>query len=427
MQMPSSRLSWLVMTAWLVGPVFLPAQSVNRLSDDKISAATKLAKDHPTDATWVKLGDALLLQARDAADPSFFGRAEKAYQSALDLNPKSVDALIGMAWLQNGRREFEHSIQWAEKALALNEKQVDAYGLLGDAAVEMGDYEKALERYQKMLDLRPDMSSYSRGARIMFLTGNVKKSAFLYGKALGASAGSSGAESWCMARLAQLQFAQGAYVPAAQLLARGLEKTPANPDLLATMGKVKGGLKDYDSAISYYKKAQALRPNIELASALGDLYLMQGQTDAANRQFEMVDNMHRANVMNGVRDNLERARFLSEHDRDLTGALKIAEDEYKARPSVYAADTLAWCFLKNGKIAEAKNYILKAVSRTTPEASFYYHKGVIFAKAGDVGSARTFLYQALSMNPNFDPRSTLDALKWVQQLGEVAVTGEEGR
>ena len=111
MQKPNSRLSRLVMTAWLVGPVFLPAQPVNRLSDDKISAATKL-------------GDTLLLQARDAADPSYFSRAEKAYQAALDLNPKSVDALIGMAWVQNGRREFEHSIQWAEKAIALNEKQV---------------------------------------------------------------------------------------------------------------------------------------------------------------------------------------------------------------------------------------------------------------------------------------------------------------
>ncbi len=422
MQKPSSRLSRLVMTAWLVGPVFLPAQSVNRLSDDKILAATKLAKDHPSDVKWVKLGDAMLKQARDAADPSFFSRAEKAYQAALDLNPKSVDALLGMAWVQNGRRDFEHSIQWVEQALALNDKQADAYGLLGDASLETGDYEKALEHYQKMLDLSPDMTSYSRGARIMFLTGNFKKSAFLYGKALGASAGSIGAESWCTARLAQLQFAQGAYVPAAQLLAQGLEKAPANPDLLETMGKVKGGLKDYDSAISYYKKAQDLRPTAELASALGDLYLMKGQTEAANRQFEMVDSMHRANVINGVRDNLERARFLAEHDRDLTGALKLAEDEFKARPSIYAADTLAWCFLKNGKIEEAKNFVLKAVSQKTPEASFYYHQGVIFAKAGDVGLARKSLYQALSLNPNFDPRSTLDALKLVQELGKVAVT-----
>ena len=41
-----------------------------------------------------------------------------------------------------------------------------AYGLLGDAAVEMGDYEAAFKHYQKMLDIRPDLSSYSRGAHL---------------------------------------------------------------------------------------------------------------------------------------------------------------------------------------------------------------------------------------------------------------------
>ena len=424
MKLPNSSLPGLVMMAWLMGPVYSPAQSANRLPEEKIHAATMLAKQHPSDLSWSKLGDVLLAQARDSADPSFFPRAEKAYRTALDLNAKSIDGLLGMAWVENGRREFEQSIQWAEKVLALDEKQVDAYGLLGDASVETGDYEKAFERYQKMLDLRPDMASYSRGARIMFLTGDFKKSAFFYRKALGASVGSTGGESWTMARLAQLQFAQGAYVPAAQLLAKGLEKNPANPELLATMGKVKAGLKDYESAISYYIKAMALRPNMDSASALGDLYLIQGKSGAANSQFQLVETMHLANVKNGVRDDLEYARFLAEHDRDLPKALLLAEAEYKSGPSVYAADTLAWCLLKSERIAEAKTYILKAVNPGTPEASFYYHKGVIFAKANEVGLARKFLYQALSQNPNFDPRGTLDALKWVQQLGEVAVTAD---
>ena len=43
---------------------------------------------------------------------------------------------------------------------------------LGYAAVEMGDYEAAFTHYQRMLDIRPDLASYARGAHLLFLTGD---------------------------------------------------------------------------------------------------------------------------------------------------------------------------------------------------------------------------------------------------------------
>jgi tetratricopeptide (TPR) repeat protein len=121
------------------------------------------------------------------------------------------------------------------------------------------------------------------------------------------------------------------------------------------------------------------------------------------------------------------AQFLADHHRDLEEALRMAETEYKTRPTVYGADTLAWCYYKNGRIPEARKYSSKALSQNTPEAMFLYHRGLILAKAGEIGEARKALYQALSQNPYFEPLGAVAAMKMVQELGAVAASGKKGQ
>jgi tetratricopeptide (TPR) repeat protein len=224
--------------------------------------------------------------------------------------------------------------------------------------------------------------------------------------------------------MALLDFAQGAYVPAEQMLTAGLKETPNNYHLLAAMGRVRAALKDFPAAIEYYKRAQEIVPQHEVVVALGDLYTIQGRADEAKRQYALVDVLRKLNHTNGVIGDLQMAQFLADHDRDLAEALRLAETEYKTRPTVYAADTLAWCYYKNGRNPEARKYSLKALSQNTPEAMFLYHRGLILAKAGDIGGARTTLYQALSQSPYFEPLGAVAAMKMVQELGAVAVGGK---
>jgi tetratricopeptide (TPR) repeat protein len=427
---------WLLVAGWLVGLAIAPAQPrastpgahgslANSISavrpgmttDEEITKAAAAAREHPSDAAWSRLGDAFMQKARETADVSYYVRAESAYRKALGLNPKSADALTGMAWVEGGRHEFEHSIEWAKKALAIDPKRADAYGLLGDAAVEMGDYETAFEHYQKMLDLRPDISSYSRGAHLLFLTGDIRKASLLMTKAIGSGGPYAENTAWCRAQWALIQFAEGSYLSASQMLTEGLHASPNNYHLLAAMGRVKAALKDNGAAIDYYKKAEAIVPQHDVVVALGDLYTLQGQTKEAAAQYALVDIIHKLNQANGVVGDLQMAQFFADHDRNLAEAVRLAEAEYQVRPNVYAADTLAWCYYKTGRIAEARKLIGKALKQNTPEAMFLYHKGVIYAKAGEMAAARTALYEALSINPNFHPVAAPAAVKMIQELG----------
>ncbi len=414
----------MLFTALLIGPVILPAQSARPTSDGEINKASEAARAHPTEAAWSRLGDALMQKARETMDLSYYGRAEAAYRKSLAINPNYANALVGIAWVLSGRHEFEQSIEWANKALKFEPNRADAYGLLGDAATEMGDYDSAFEHYQKMLDLKPDIASYSRSAHLLFITGGFKKATLLMSKAIGAGGAYPENRAWCIAQMALLDFAQGAYLPAEQLLTQGLSETPNNYHLLAAMGRVKAGMKDFPAAIEYYKRAQDIVPQHEVVVALGDLYAIEGRTDEANRQYALVEVQRKLNQANGVVGDLQLVQFLADHDRDLEEALRLAEVEYKTRPTVYAADALAWCYYKNGRIPEARKYSLKALSQNTPEAMFSYHRGLILAKAGEIGEARKSLYQALSQNPYFEPMGAVAAMKMVQELGAISASAK---
>jgi hypothetical protein len=114
--------------------------------DQTIERLTSRARQERADrAAWAALGDAFMQKARETADASYYGRAEQAFERARALDPAGADALVGLAWVQSARHEFERSIESARQALAVDAANAAAYGLLGDAALELGDYDLATE------------------------------------------------------------------------------------------------------------------------------------------------------------------------------------------------------------------------------------------------------------------------------------------
>jgi tetratricopeptide (TPR) repeat protein len=387
-------------------------------ADKAVAAWVERARLDPRSVlAWTNLGDALMQKARETMDTEYYGRAEAAFEKALALSPENEVAIAGLSWVAGSRHEFERSIEWANKALKVDRNSQAAYGLLGDAAVELGDYEGAFRHYQRMLDLRPDLSSYSRGAHLLFLTGNTLKATWLMQKAIAAGATHAENTAWCRAQLALMHWHTGALVAAEQVLEAGLVRTPSNYHLLAAMGRVKIARKDYAAAIENYRKAIGNVPHHEVVVALGDVYALSGNRAEAERQYALVEAIHAANAKQGVRGSLELARFYTDHDRKLPDALTIAEAEYKATPNVFAADVLAWAYYKNGRFADAKTTIEKALSQKTPDANLLFHAGMIHDKFGNRVEAQRFLYQAISLNPNFHPLQAPIAAEALARLG----------
>ncbi len=409
---------------WTAEQIFAALPPVKGVSatDKALADTLSKARSKPDVAlAWVNLGDALAQKMRDSQDFKYYDFAEMAYRHALLLDPKAANAMSGMAWVVGGRHVFDQSIVWAERALAVDPGNAAAHGIIGDADLQLGDYEKAFDEYQKMMDLRPDLSSWSRGAYLLWLTDNRSKAVWLMQKAIKAGAPFAENTAWCRAKLAVMLFQNGAFLPAEEVLEPALKAAPQNIHVLLAAGRIAAARGDFAGAERHYEAALAGGPNHEALASLGDVYAAQGDRAKAEEFYKKVEALHAAHLATGVHDHLLMAKFYADHDRNLVEALRLAEQRKLTR-NVVEADTLAWVYFKNHDLPQAREAIQRALRRDTPDAEFYYHAGMIEAAAGERGAAQKSLGKALSLNPKFSLLQTPIAVRMLEQ-----VAGRAGR
>ena len=83
------------------------------------------------------------------------------YTKAIQLNNKMTDAYYNRANIILSRKDIENpnitnAIEDLEKALELDEKFVDALFAMAAAYKKLGQYHKALEYLEKLLEIEPD-------------------------------------------------------------------------------------------------------------------------------------------------------------------------------------------------------------------------------------------------------------------------------
>lgn len=84
------------------------------------------------------------------------------------------EATVAKAMIQLSLHQFEEGLETGNQALELNSQRASVYGVLCDASVELGDYEKAIEMADKMVAIRPDLMSYARVSYLREIHGDME-------------------------------------------------------------------------------------------------------------------------------------------------------------------------------------------------------------------------------------------------------------
>ena len=91
---------------------------------------------------------------------------------------------------------------------------------------------------------------------------------------------------------------------------------------------------------------------------------------------------------------------------------QAAKAKLPTRPEVN--DTLGWIYYKKNMTSQAITALREATDRAPKNATFHYHLGMAYAKAGDKVKARAALETALKLQSDFpgadEARSTLASL-----------------
>ncbi|MBI3886358.1 MAG: tetratricopeptide repeat protein [Opitutae bacterium] len=369
---------------------------------------------------WVLLGDSLRQLARDTLDVTLYRHVERSYLRAAQIDPANTRAFIGLAWAAGASHRFADSIHAAEQALKLDPDLPDAYGIRGDAAVEIGDYAAAARDYEKMLDLRPGLSSYSRAGHLAYLLGQPQAGMGLMRQAIKAGGNVPEHTAWCVAELAAMMCNEGAGFLAQKLVESALARTPDNLALLAAAARARVETRDHAGAIAALEKANAITPQHGTLALLHDLYLATGRPDAARRIVGEIETLHRkleAQHVYGGEGAL--ARFYADRGENLPLAVTLAEREYTHPRHAVAADTLAWAYCRAGRFAEAGRLLPVVLQRRAADPAMLYHAAVIEEALGDDTSARLHLSAALNRDPLFNPVHAVLAQKELARLGAV--------
>ena len=377
-----------------------PSSATDQLISDtqaKVDAAPDDADAHAL------LGAAYLQLARETGDPANYGRAEAALDRALALDPDNLQALIGQGSLALSRHEFDAALRLGERTLAINDTIPRVYGLIGDAEVELGRYDDAVRTIQTMVDLRPDLASYSRVAYLRELHGDLPGAIDAMQQAVAAGGGNVENTEYVRVQLGNLHFAIGDLAAAERAYAESLAHLADYPYALAGMARVRAAQGDVTDAIKLFQRASARIPVPEFIIGLGETLEAAGRADEAADQYALVGAIGQLLEANGVRQDLEIAAFLAEHGEDPDAAVTRARSAFAVRPTVFAADALAWALHVAGKGPEAAEFADQAVRLETGSSLLLYHAGVIAAANGEVEIARQRLEAALELNPAFAP------------------------
>ncbi|MDQ3045131.1 MAG: tetratricopeptide repeat protein [Chloroflexota bacterium] len=372
--------------------------------DSRIATLQERLNRAPTSADATALGLAYLQKTRETGDPSYYPKAEELFNQAREAQPNDVEAMIGLGSLALARHDFAAALEWGEAARALAPQKASVHGVIGDAEIELGQYDAAIATFQTMVDLRPDTASFARVSYARELTGDLPGAIDAMERAAQAASANAANVAWTRVQLGNLHVTSGDLTAAERHYQTALTVVPGYAYGHAGMGRVAISRGDLEASITAYIAASATMPLPEFAIALGDLYTATGDLEKAADQYELVEAMAALFAENGVNTDAEMVLFAADHGRDLDQTLAVAEARYSTAPSIVAADALAWVRYQHGDYAGAAQASREAMRLGTRDPLMHFHAGLIAAATGDTNAASEHLRTALEINPRFSVR-----------------------
>lgn len=365
---------------------------------------------------YINLATVFILEGRISGNNNYYANAAvKMLDKVLDSHTGNKDLMFQAYSLKStvelNMHQFKDALETAKKGEAISQYSASIYGDLVDANVELGNYDQAVKDCDKMIGIRPDLRSYSRGSYIRQIYG-------LNGPAIAAmrmavEAGEPGSESteWARVILGDLYMNTGKLDTAKMLYTISLQYRPNYPYAEMGLARVATAEKNYDEAMMHTKNAIRTMSEAAFVSYLGELYELKGNADSAKQVYsDVIDLMEKSQNDEAkdalIKHNVNREMAMAYMN---AGQLDKAEDYAKKdlamRPdNIDANNVMAWILFLKKDYAGAKPYADKMMHTNVKNATTLYEAGAIYAAAGDASKGAEYKQLSQSVSPYVDQR-----------------------
>jgi tetratricopeptide (TPR) repeat protein len=395
-----------------------PAGGVRSIDSTIASLQLRLRSDPDDPRLAAQLGLAYLQKGRVSLDPSYLSKAHPLFHRALQGDPNNVDAMIGLGLVANARHRFDQGLAWGRRASAVNSYSAAARGVIVDALVELGRYDVAGDELQRMVDLKPDLASFSRVSYLRELNGDVPGAIAAMRRALSATPELGEDSSWVRSQIGDLYFGVGDISAAREWYGSAVDVAPDYHVPKVGLARVAAARGEINGAIQTMRGVVDSYPSLQNVIFLGDLFTAAGRADDAREAYRLVDAQRRLLGSNGVMPDVEMTLFYADRAGGGHNTVGLARSQYRARPSIRTADALAWALHAAGRDDEAQHYAARALRLGTRDALYLFHAGVIAHANGDLGRARALLRSSLDTNPHFSLIHAPEAKRLLAELAQ---------
>jgi tetratricopeptide (TPR) repeat protein len=391
-----------------LGPVLAPQTGDGR-TDKEISRLQQQIRRERNVQLWLEqLGWTFVAKARESFDPGFYKLAEQCARCIEKRSPQSQEARLLRGHVLQNLHRFKESEALARRLVEQRGLSFD-YGLLGDALMEQGKLNEAVEAYQRMMNLKPDLHAYARAAHMRWLKGDLAGAIEAMQLAIGA-AGAQDAESaaWVNTRLAFYEFQAGRFQEAEQRCAFALSFQNNYPPTLLLQGKMLLARNRFSEAVNALQNAAKLNPIPEYQWTLAEALRAAGRENEASG-IETQLRQHGASS-----DPRTLALFLATRHESPETALRLARAELDSRSDVFTHDALAWSLAAAGNLIEARSEMQRALAEGTEDGRLFFHAGMIASQAGHAAEAEDWLGKASGLSHLLLPseRNELQNAAW---------------
>jgi len=375
-----------------VGLVLTPQAGESR-ADNEISQLQQRVREGRNVELWLdRLGWAFVEKARESFDPGFYKLAEQCARSIEKRNPQSKEAMLLRAHVLQNLHRFKESETLARRLVRQRGLSFD-YGLLGDALMEQGKLGDAIEAYQRMMNLKPDLRAYARAAHMRWLKGDLEGAIEAMELAVSAaSPGDAESSAWVNTRLAFYEFQAGRVSEAERQCAVALSLQNDYSPTLLLQGRIMLSQSRFAEAVAVLQKAAKLNPLPEYQWTLAEALR------AAGKENEASDVETQLCQRGASSDPRTLALYLATRQESPETALRLARTELDLRSDVFTHDALAWSLAAAGKLSEAHTEMQRAMAEGTQDARLFFHAGIIASQAGHSADAERWLRKASELS-----------------------------
>jgi tetratricopeptide (TPR) repeat protein len=344
-----------------LGSTYAPGTSGVSLALVVRDAEARLAQKPDDASVAVRLADAWLRQSRIHGHASLAVKAERLLRPVLLREPDRTDGRRLLIASLLAQHRFREALAEAERASAARPGDAWTQAAIGDACLQLGDYDRAFAAYDRAAADRPDAAAYARVAYGREITGDLAGALRIMTLALdGTNPTDVEQIAWQLVEMGRLYLQADRAADASHSFARAEHVFPGYPAAALGLARVAAARGDHAGALTrlsvvppgpdaWHLQSRALR-------ALGRI------ADAAS-----AERWAEAAWRIDAPDAIKLALLLAGQPGRAAEAVDVAEIAASERQDIFTADALAWAYHQAGRHADARAMSARAMRTGTAD------------------------------------------------------------